>query len=214
MAVILPLRDDSLPALATEASAVLRRGGVLGVPTESVYGLAAAYDSAIGVRRVGAIKGRPDGKPLLVLIGHRRQLTSLVPIVSITARILMDHFWPGPLTLIMPAVPGLPQELTAGTGTIAVRHVGQPTLARLLEVIGPVTGTSANRSGEPPTTTAEELNRLLGHDLDLIADGGPAPAIVPSTLVDTREPVKIVREGSIGRAEIVTVLEASGIVVT
>lgn len=214
MARILSLRADTIATVADQAGKLLGRGGVLAVPTESVYGLAAAVHDRSAVRRLAAIKGRSEGKPFLVLIGHRQQLPPLVSGISVAARLLMEAFWPGPLTLIMPAAPGLLNELTAGSGTVAVRLVGRPDVARLIETIGPVTGTSANRSGEPSANTAEEVERILGRELDLILDGGPAVTAVPSTLVDTREPIKIVRQGAVERAQIVAVLRASGIVVT
>ncbi|WP_447976768.1 L-threonylcarbamoyladenylate synthase [Candidatus Nitrospira bockiana] len=213
MALILPLEAGPGAPAAREAEHVLRRGGVLAVPTESFYALAASPFDARAVDRVAAIKGRPGGKPILILISRREQLAELVAEVPEAARVLMDRFWPGPLTLIMPAAAGLPSALSAGTGTVGVRLVDRPDVAALLERVGPLTGTSANRSGETPARTAAEVHAALGAEVDLILEAAPGGAPIPSTVVDTRRPVKIVREGPVKRADIVTALAASAIVV-
>jgi len=115
---------------------------------------------------------------------------------------LLAHLWPGPLTLILPARPDLPPLLTGGTGAIGVRQPGQPLVCRLLAELGfPVTGTSANRSGQPPLTEAAAVARELGAEVDLILEAGPTPGGRPSTIVDlTVSPPRLVRAGAISAA--------------
>ena len=123
----------------------------------------------------------------------------------------MNTFWPGPLTLVFPASPRLPTELTAGTGSVGIRQLGIPALTPILQHIGPVTGTSANRSGLPPARTAQEVQAAFDADIDLILDGGPTPGGKPSTIVDTSDPVHLVREGPISREQIHATLATVGI---
>ena len=209
-----PVRDfcgDTDAEIVSEAARIVQHGGVVAMPTDSVYALGArAFDGA-AIRRVCAIKGQRDGNPILVLIADRSQLDALVARIPPAAEVLMDRFWPGPLTIVFPAAPRLPIELTAGTGTIGVRLPVQPLLARLLRAAGPLTGTSANRSGIPPAQTAREVQELLGDDVDLIVDGGPASATRPSTVVEVMETVRVLRDGPIERATLEAVLTQAGI---
>jgi L-threonylcarbamoyladenylate synthase len=207
MAVILPLSPDAGAGALTEAVRVVRRGGVLAIPTESFYALAAPALHAQAVQRVSRMKGRPDGKPILVLVADRTQLRSLVRDIPLAAVVLMDHFWPGPLTLIYPASAGVPEALTAGTGTVGIRQSAYPSLAPVLQRLGPLTGTSANRSGEQPARTAAEVQRAFGAALDLILDGGQTAGGLPSSLVDTAGPVRLLREGPISREQIEAALK-------
>jgi L-threonylcarbamoyladenylate synthase len=123
----------------------------------------------------------------------------------------MDRFWPGPLTIVFPASPHLPAALTAGTGTIGVRLPAQPLLVKLLRATGPLTGTSANRAGASPARTALDVEQNLGSEVDLILDGGPASATLPSTVVEATEVVRLLREGPIGRTVLKAVLAQEGI---
>jgi len=210
MALVRVFREDTGAAVASEAARIVQGGGVIAIPTESVYALGAgAFDDA-AVRRVCAIKGSREHKPILVLIADRSQLDMLVACVPRAATVLMDRFWPGPITIVFPASPRLPIALTAGTGTIGVRLPAQPLLAALLRATGPLTGTSANRSGEPPARTAREVQEKLGNDVDLIVDGGTARVMLPSTVVEVGEPVRVLREGPIGRTAIEAVLKKAG----
>jgi len=147
-------------------------------------------------------------RPLLVLIRSRSDLEALVSEITPMAERLMEAFWPGPLTLVFRACAAVPTVLTAGTGTIGVRLSAHLDVRRLLEVVdGPLTGTSANRSGHPPATTAEEVQQALGADLDLILDGGPTPGELPSTVLDvTVTPARLLREGCIPRASLRSIL--------
>lgn len=207
---ILPLPSVPTPAVIEAACHVLAGGGVLAVPTESFYALAASAWQPAALRRVHEIKGRPAGKPLLLLIAEAAQLRDLAREIPPTAQILIERFWPGALTLILPASSRLSTELTAGTGTIGVRQPDMPVLIPLLHATGPLTGTSANRSGEPPVTTAEGVGQSLGDGVDLILDGGATPGGSVSTLVDTTGPSRLLRDGAVPRARIETALRQAG----
>ncbi len=211
MSSILTLRSDSFPTVLAACTHVLRASGVLAIPTESFYALAASPLDPVAIRRLCSIKGRPEGKPILVLIAERDQLPPLVAHVTQTAQVLMDHLWPGPLTLIFDNSPQVPQALTAGTGSVGIRQVAVPTLVALLREVGPVTGTSANRSGAPPARTAEDVQTAFGDEVALIVDDGPAPGGPPSTILDTRDPVRLLREGHISRHQINAVLANAGL---
>ena len=212
MALVLPCAPDMPDHVLREAERALGAGGVLAVPTETFYALAARPFDPAAVGRIRAIKGRGEDKPILVLIGERRQLPHLVRDIPAAAYPLMDAFWPGPLTLVMPADARLPEGVTCRTESVAVRHSPHRGLVRLLIRVGPLTGTSANRSGQPAVCTAEDVQASLGPQIDLILDGGRTPGGASSTVVDTRNPVRILREGPVTRQQLLTVLTASGIV--
>jgi L-threonylcarbamoyladenylate synthase len=212
MALVLPFGPDMPDHVIGEADRVLGSGGVVAVPTETFYALAACPFDSGAVDRIRGIKGRDEGKPILVLIGERRQLTTLVQDVPVAAAVLMESFWPGPLTLVMPAAFALAEGVTCHTESVAVRHTPRKDLGRLLTCVGPLTGTSANRSGRPAACTADDVQASLGSEIDLVLDGGRTPGMLSSTVVDTRNPVRILREGVVARNQILTVLTASGIV--
>lgn len=184
---------------------------MIAMPTESFYAVGASARNEAAVRRDCAIKGRWDGKPILVLIPDQVELTALVAEVTPAAAALIKQFWPGPLTLIFRASHFLPDALTAGTGTVGVRHTAYPMLVPLLRHVGPLTGTSANRAGEPPAKTAGEVQAMLDAELDLILDGGPTPGGMPSTIIDTVGPIRVLREGPISRHQVESALSHSGL---
>jgi L-threonylcarbamoyladenylate synthase len=204
-------REDADDTVIGDAARIVRNGGVIAVPTDSFYALGACAFDAAAVRRVCAIKGGREQKPILILIADRLQLDGLVTCVPPAAAVLMDRLWPGPLTLVLPASPRLPVALTAGTGTVGVRLPASSLLVKLLRATGPLTGTSANRTGASPSRTALEVELSLGGDVDLILDGGPATTVLPSTVVEAMEPARVLREGSIGRSTIKAVLAQEGI---
>lgn len=185
--------------------------GVLAVGTESFYALGAPAFSKPAVDQVAALKGRSFDKPLLVLIGERSQLDSLVASVPSWAAPLLDHFWPGPLTCIFPARSGLPDPLSGGSGTIGVRCPGDPQLLAILCVTGPLTGTSANRTGSAPLSDAQDVLEEFGKEIDLVLDTGKAPGGLPSTILSLVGTPRIVREGSVSTQAIQTVLAKQGI---
>ena len=186
-----------------EILSFLRAGGVIGFPTDTAYGLGADPFSEPAVRRIFEIKGRPEDKPILLLV-NSIEMAQSVAAVSDTALAAAARFWPGPLTMILPARPTVPSLVTAGTRTIGVRWPVAPFAARLMSALnGPITATSANRSGMESCVTAEEVRTQLGDRLDMLVDGGPLPARGGSTLLDlTQGPPKILREGPITAADL------------
>jgi L-threonylcarbamoyladenylate synthase len=186
----------------------LRAGKLLAYPTETVYGLGSA-PTAAAVAALARLKGRPEGKPFLLLISGRRMAEEWGLVFSPSASALSDAFWPGPLTLVLPGGEGrLPEELRGRAGGIAVRHTSHPGIARLVATLGePLTSTSANRPGGPPAPGADRLVEVFGPEERngelLILDGGVLGNVPPSTLVDcTGVMPQIVREGAIPRAEL------------
>lgn len=211
MATIERYRASTVPVLADRARRVLEESGLIAVPTESFYGLAADPFDEQALARLWQVKGRSEGKPILVLIGDESQLGPFVRSIPHAAHILMNVFWPGPLTIVFPAAVGLSDAVTAGTGSIGIRLSAWQPLRDLLRRVGPVTGTSANREGIPPPTTVEEVQDNLGNVLDLIIDAGPTPGGRPSTVIDIRGPIRIIRDGAIERGVIVAQLAAHGL---
>ena len=210
MAAIASYSVTALESLSQRVKTITQRGGIVAIPTETYYGLGVDPFNQKAVDRLLAAKGRENGKPILVLIGSLEQLSSLVQVVSSVASILIDAFWPGPLTILFPAHPSLPRDLTAGTGLVGVRLSSCQPLRELLQRVGPLTGTSANRAGAPPAQTAEAVQEALEDEVELIVDAGPTPGGLPSTVVETRESPRIIREGAIERAAIEATLGARG----
>jgi L-threonylcarbamoyladenylate synthase len=189
-----------------QAAAVLERGGLLVYPTETLYAVGArALDPAAGAR-VRDAKGRADDMPLPLIAADLEQARALGGAWPEEAARLAARFWPGPLTLVLPAARGLPVQVTAGGGTVAVRVPGRALPRRLCQAAGPLISTSANRSGEPPATRCADALASLGSAVELALDGGPC-AGAPSTIVDLSSGVpRILREGAIPRAEVLAVL--------
>lgn len=213
MAKILPVPLDPPPSFFVPIVDLVRRGGLLAVGTESSYALAASVLALQALDRVVDAKKRPSGKPLLVLIGERSQLDTLAGPVPSWVRMMVNEFWPGPLTVIVPAQSGLSPVLTARTGTIGVREPAPAFLRALLRHTGPLTGTSANRSGQVPCLTTEEVETSLGRDVDLILDTGPSPGNRPSTLLSVVDEPAILRAGPVSANEIQRVLSNIGLLV-
>jgi L-threonylcarbamoyladenylate synthase len=202
-----PVSPD--PDAVEEAAARVRQGGLGVVPTRGLYGLAANAFRESAVARLFALKGRPADKPVLVLISDPSELDRLVVGVPETGRLLMDRFWPGRLTLVLPARPEVPAALTAGTGKIGVRLCGHPA-ARMLAAAagGPVTGTSANRSGGPGCHRIGDLDPEVARGVDFILDAGPLAGGPGSTVVDVcGDRPEVLREGAASRAELAEVLD-------
>ncbi len=197
MALLLPFTDMTCDTVLPEVQRVLAQQGVIALPTETYYGLAVSPLRESALRRLLEVKGRPSDKPILVLIGSRDQLAQLVDSIPPAAAVLMNLFWPGPLTIVFPAASSLSSLLTAGTGTIGIRLPPLPHLRRLLERTGPLTGTSANRTFELPIVSADEVERTLGHSLDVILDGGRTPGGLASTLIDARDRPRVLRAGAL-----------------
>lgn len=172
------------PAAISAAAAVLRAGGLVAVPTETVYGLAARADDGAAVARIYAAKGRPSFNPLIVHVSGAVQAATLAE-VSPLAAALMAAFWPGPLTLVLPLRPGAPVAslVTAGLATIALRCPAHPVMQALIAEVGPLAAPSANASGRLSPTRAAHVAASLGAEVGLILDGGASAAGVESTIV-------------------------------
>ncbi len=190
-----------------QAAAAIRAGKVIAIPTDTVYGLAADPFQPAAVREVFRLKGRPENKPILLLVNSLQQVELLAARLPKAFHSLAARFWPGPLTLILPAAPSVPDSITAGAGTVAVRLPGSMLVRELIGAAHvPLTGTSANRSGRPPSRSAAEVKQQFPSGLPLILDGGPAPSGLPSTLVDLTGEPRIVREGAIPAMDVLSVV--------
>ena len=181
-----------------EAARALARGGVIAFPTETFYGLGAAALDAAAVDRLLALKGRPAGKPVLVLVDSVA-MAEAVAEVSPAARALMERHWPGALTLVMPARARLPAGITAGTATVGVRMSPHAVACGLVTALGaPVTAPSANPTGAEAPVTVPEVLRHFDGSIDLVLDGGPTPGGPPSTVLDvTVDPPRVLRAGAV-----------------
>jgi L-threonylcarbamoyladenylate synthase len=211
MAKLLPFPDFPSPDIITEATCCIQQDGVISVATESFYALAAGIEHGAAVQRVVTMKRDRQAKPILLLIGERAQLDPLISGNPPGADALINRFWPGPLTLVLPAAPHLLGSLTCGTGTIGVRQPQNSGLLTLLRSTGPVTGTSANRSGEKPLQNSVEVEEIFGNDLDLILDSGPSPGGKPSTVLSLVGEIRLLREGPVSSQVIQEVLSSVGL---
>ena len=182
-----------------QATDIIKNGGLIAYPTETVYGLGADPHNDEAIQKIFTVKGRAEDKGIILLIRGVDDLPTLVRVVSPAAQILIETFWPGPLTLVFHANRDLSPALLGGRDTIALRHSSSPVASRLLSALGgPLTSTSANRSAEPPARSACEVQNALGNHLDLILDGGPSASTLPSTLVDvSSDRAILLREGAI-----------------
>ncbi|MFE2250437.1 L-threonylcarbamoyladenylate synthase [Streptomyces lavendulae] len=190
------------------AAGVLRAGGLVALPTETVYGLGANAEDAAAISRIFQVKGRPSTHPLIVHIGGAEQLDAWVQDVPDSARLLAEHFWPGPLTLVLRRGPRVPLEATGGLETVAVRVPDHPVALALLSAFGGgVTAPSANRFGSVSPTTADHVRAELGDAVDFVLDGGPCQVGVESTIVDaTGDTPTILRPGGVTREDLEAVL--------
>lgn len=202
--------DDA--AGRAEAIAVLEAGGVVALPTDTVYGIAVKVSTPGGIERLFRVKDRPPEKGIALLLGDADQADA-VGMPNSTSRRLADAFWPGPLTLVLPRRPGsnLPDVLTDGVRTIGVRVPDHPTPRALAAAVGPLPTTSANLSGAENSVDANMVIAQLGNRIDLVLNGGRTMGAVASTVVDCTgtEPV-VLREGVLGTARILEALRARG----
>ncbi len=190
------------------AAEIIRRGGLVAFPTETVYGLGANALEAAAVRRIFAVKERPSHDPLIVHVASPAALDEVACEVPLVARQLAERFWPGPLTLVLPKAERIPAEVTAGGPTVAVRCPQHPVALALIRAAGvPIAAPSANRFGHTSPTTAEHVWEDLGGRIDLILDAGPTPVGVESTVLDvTQQPPVILRPGGLTKEELEAVL--------
>jgi L-threonylcarbamoyladenylate synthase len=193
-----------------EAVQILKKGGVVVLPTDTVYGLGADAFCSKAVDRIYEIKKRPSHLPLPLLLSDVSQMSVIAESVPEVGWSLASRFWPGGLTLVLPKIASLPSYLARGH-TVAVRIPNHPISLALIEGLGrPIIGTSANISGRPSCLTADEVKQQLGDKVDFIVDGGRCPGGGESTIVDvTGELPVIVRQGIIAQRDIDKVLENS-----
>jgi L-threonylcarbamoyladenylate synthase len=185
------------PGMLAEAVRVVRRGGVVLYPADTIYGLGCDPFNPEAVSRLMALKGRDEGKGCLVLIPNNHWLDRLAAEVPTTGRALCDRFWPGPLTVVTRALPTLPPGIRSRGGTVGLRRPRNPFLEAWLDLLGsPLVSTSANRSGEPYTGDPTVLRSLFEPGVDLFLDAGELPERPPSTVVDlTTSPFRLLRAG-------------------
>ncbi|MFB9688680.1 L-threonylcarbamoyladenylate synthase [Amycolatopsis plumensis] len=190
------------------AVGVLRAGGLVAVPTETVYGLGANAEDPVAVARVFQVKGRPPTHPLIIHLADATQLGDWVADVPEAALALAGHFWPGPLTLVLRRGSRVPLEATGGLETVAVRVPAHPVALELLSAFGGgVAAPSANRFGSVSPTTADHVRAELGDAVDFVLDGGPCNVGVESTIVDaTGDTPNILRPGGVTPEELEAVL--------
>ncbi|HCC68938.1 MAG TPA: threonylcarbamoyl-AMP synthase [Nitrospiraceae bacterium] len=197
--MLISLKGCGLHTAIAKAVDVLVKGGIIAYPTETLYGLGVRVMDKESVQRLFEIKGRPQDKPIPLIVGSLEVLKTIAEEIPPEAEKLIKEFWPGPLTLVFKAKASVSELLTAGTGTIAVRIPGESFALSLSRKIDfPITSTSANPSGATPPEVADEVSRYFGDKIDLIIDGGKTPIGKPSTIIDvTVKPWQILREGAI-----------------
>jgi L-threonylcarbamoyladenylate synthase len=192
--------DPDAPDAAAIARAadVLRRGGLVAFPTETVYGLGAHALDRAAVRRIFTAKGRPATDPLIVHVAHLAQVDELVERLPESARRLAARFWPGPLTLVLRRSAAVPDEVTAGLDTVAIRIPAHPVARALLSAAAvPVAAPSANLFSRPSPTRAEHVLQDLDGRIDLVIDGGPTQVGVESTVLDLSAQPTVLRPGAV-----------------
>jgi len=195
------------PSQLDTAIDILREGGLVVFPTDTVYGVAALARDAAAVAAIYRAKQRPSNMPIPVMVGDPMAVSEIA-IPAPGFRELADAFWPGPLTIILPRRATLPDIVTAGGDTVALRIPDHPLVLALLRILNePLAVTSANRSGHPPALTADDARVQLDGRVEAIIDGGPAPGGLPSTIIDlTRTPPQILRRGPVTEAQIRAIL--------
>jgi len=212
VSTILDARDPQSwgPAIDEAVNAV-QRGALVVLPTDTVYGIGADAFSPEAVAELLAAKGRGRQMPPPVLVGDVRTLEGLARDVPDAVRALVERFWPGGLTVICLAQPSLAWDLGETRGTVALRQPDHPAALALLARTGPMAVSSANRTGHPAATTAQEAAEQLGDSVAVYLDGGQAPGGVASSIVDaTGGRLRLVRAGAISLAELREVAEVEG----
>lgn len=188
-----PARDRGIAA----AAAAIKRGELVVLPTESVYGLAADPFSAKAMQALREVKGRGDDLPVGVLVGALRTVDGLASGITVDGRALIEAFWPGPLTLVVREQPTLAWDIASGAGHVSLRMPLHPVTLAVLAATGPLAVTSAQRAGSAPPRTCDEAQEQLGDGIALYLDAGGTIAEVPSSIVDlTADPPVLLREGA------------------
>ncbi len=196
------IRVDSVQpdqAIMKKAGKILTQQGVVIFPAQCLYGVAANALNTAAVEKVFQIKQRPKDNPILVLVRDKKALAQLVKTIPAQAIALMDTFWPGSITLVFEAAGSISPRLTAHTGKIGIRLPGHPVARALVNAVDfPITGTSANLSGQPGCHRVTDLDSAIIRDADYILDSGQVRGGTGSTIVDvTQTPIKIIRQGAV-----------------
>lgn len=190
-----------------EGGLIIRRGGLVAFPTETVYGLGASALNPNAVARIFEVKRRPRFDPIIVHVASFEEVERICVKVDRNARLLIERFWPGPLTLVLPKSDIVPDIVTAGLETVAVRMPSHPVALELIEEAGvPIAAPSANLFGRLSSTTAEHVKEQIGREIDLIIDGGKCPIGVESTVLDLTAKPTILRPGGLPIEEIEKVI--------
>jgi L-threonylcarbamoyladenylate synthase len=204
--IVVDVREESVVGVV-QAIAALKKGELAVLPTDTVYGVAADAFSPAAVERLLAAKGRGRDMPVPVLVGAKTGLDGLADHVTDDMRALVEAFWPGGLTLIVPAAASLAWDLGETRGTVAVRMPHHPVTLEVLETTGPLAVSSANRTGEPPPVTADEARMMLGEAVSVYLEAGPTAGPTASTIVDlTGERPQVRRTGVLAREQLAAVL--------
>jgi tRNA threonylcarbamoyl adenosine modification protein (Sua5/YciO/YrdC/YwlC family) len=199
-------RDEREAGLAA-AAGTIRSSRLVVFPTDTVYGIGCDAFDALAVNSLLDVKGRGRNMPLSVLVGSWSTVDGLVLSVPRRARELIEAFWPGGLSIVLPHAPSLAWDLGDTRGTVMIRMPLHPVVLELLREIGPMAQSSANISGRPPATTVEEAREQLGESVPVYLDGGPAGEAVPSSIIDlTNDTPRMLREGAVSRADVAEVL--------
>jgi L-threonylcarbamoyladenylate synthase len=193
---------------------IISNGGVIAFRTDTFYGLGADPQNPQAISRIRSLKNREEAKPILLLISHYDEVARFLSETSEPFAAVAKRYWPGPITIVGMARPELPQELTAGSGTIGVRLPDDETVRALVHACGgALTATSANQSGSLPARTAKAAEVYFAEGIDLIIDGGEVTVMEPSTVLDLSGPEpRLIREGAISRQGLAETLRERGMV--
>jgi len=210
-AVVDRARGVASAADIARAVALLRRGGVVAIPTDTVYGLAASLDHPLAIERMFSIKGRSGTKAIPVLISDVSEFERLSENLPPAALLLAERYWPGALTIVVEAADGVPEAVRRDGTTVGVRMPNNPDALEIIAAAGGALAvTSANRSGGAEARSADEVRVKLGNRVDFIVDGGPTVAFAPSTVVDvTSDVVRVLRSGAVEAWRVTAVLQES-----
>ena len=192
-----------------KAAAMLRKGGLVAVPTETLYGLAANAEDGVAVQMIYNVKKRDYDKPVSVLVTGMEMVERYCVNIPPAAYRLAEKYWPGPLTMILEDAGAVPAMVTADTGTLGVRCPDHPLTLAIIRAAGvPLAAPSANPAGQAPATTAQQVLDYFDREIEGVMDGGPCAVGVPSTVVDlTGEEPEILREGGIPAGELLAFLK-------
>jgi L-threonylcarbamoyladenylate synthase len=205
---------NEAPENLASAAEALKRGHVIVFPTETLYGLGADALNEAAVEKVFQLKGRASGNPISVLVANQEMLDTLIAKVPSTAQRLIDQYWPGPLTLVLPGRKNISKYLCNSSGGVGVRISSQPIAASLVNGLGrPLTATSANPSGKEPARTLQEAKNYFGNQVDVFIEGGTLASQSGSTVVEVMEDsIRIIREGEIDAYELRQVLGEENVI--